>query len=86
MTSAHDPAMDDAKAGRLVATVRRHLRLRQVDVGELARVDQKVVSLIERGLLARVSVERFRRVCVALEIEPVLDLSRRGGVGDSPRG
>jgi transcriptional regulator with XRE-family HTH domain len=74
--------MDDAKAGRLVATVRRHLRFRQADVGELAGVDQKVVSLIERGLLARVSVERFRRVCAVLEIEPVLDLRWRGGLGD----
>ena len=74
--------MDDGKAGRLVATVRRHLRLRQVDVGRLADVDQKVVSLIERGLLARVSVEKFRRVCTVLEIEPVLELRWRGGLGD----
>lgn len=74
--------MDDSKAGRLVATVRRHLRLRQVDVGRLANVDQKVVSLIERGLLARVSVEKFRRVCAVLEIDPALDLRWRGGLGD----
>src|SRR5512138_9010 len=45
-------------------------------------VDQKVVSLIERGLLARVSVEKFRRVCAVLEIDPALDLRWRGGLGD----
>lgn len=82
MAPADDPTVDDAKAGRLVAVVRRHLRLRQVDVGRLANVDQKVVSLVGRGLLARVSVEKFRRVCAVLEIEPALDLRWRGGLGE----
>ena len=82
MARADDLTVDDAKAGRLVTTVRRHLQLRQIDVGRLAGVDQKVVSLVERGLLARVSVEKFRRVCAVLEIDPALDLRWRGGLGD----
>jgi transcriptional regulator with XRE-family HTH domain len=74
--------MTDEQAGRLIAAVRRYLRLRQDDVGREARVDQKVVSLLERGQLARVSVERFRRVCAVLQIEPMLELRWRGGQGD----
>jgi transcriptional regulator with XRE-family HTH domain len=74
--------MTDEQAGRLIAAVRRHLGLRQEDVAREARVDQKIVSLLERGQLARVSVERFRRVCAALQVEPVLELRWRGGLGD----
>lgn len=74
--------MNDDRAGRLIASVRRYLGLRQVDVAGAAGVDQKVVSLLENGRLERVSVERFRKVCSALGIEPVLDLRWRGGLGD----
>src|SRR4051794_38267243 len=74
--------MTDDRAGRLVAAVRRHLGLRQVDVARAATVDQKVVSLIERGELPRVSVDAFRRVCAALGIDPVLELRWRGGHGE----
>jgi transcriptional regulator with XRE-family HTH domain len=59
-----------------------HLGLRQVDVGRTAGVDQKIVSLLERGQIERVSVERFRKVCAALQIEAVLELRWRGGQGD----
>jgi transcriptional regulator with XRE-family HTH domain len=72
----------DDRAGRLIAAVRTHLGLRQIDLARAAGVDQKVVSLLERGELARVSVERFRRVCAALKIEPVVELRWRGGLGD----
>ena len=74
--------MTDERVGRLIAAVRRHLGLRQQDVAQSADVDQKVVSLLERGLLARVSVDAFRRVCAALHIEPVLEVRWRGGLGD----
>jgi transcriptional regulator with XRE-family HTH domain len=59
-----------------------HLGLRHVDVGRTAGVDQKIVSLLERGQIERVSVERFRKVCAALQIEAVLELRWRGGQGD----
>lgn len=74
--------MTDERAGRLIAAVRVHLGMRQVDLALAAGVDQKVVSLLERGQLKRVSVEKFRRVCAALGIEPVLDLRWRGGLAD----
>jgi transcriptional regulator with XRE-family HTH domain len=74
--------MTDVQAGRLIAAVRRHLGLRQIDVARAAGVDQKIVSLLENGHFERVSVERFRRVCAALEIEPVLELRWRGGQVD----
>jgi transcriptional regulator with XRE-family HTH domain len=74
--------MTDRQAGRLIAAVRRHLGLRQVDLARLAGVDQKTISLIETGQLVRVSVERFRRVCDALKIEHEVTLRWRGGLGD----
>jgi transcriptional regulator with XRE-family HTH domain len=77
-----DRTVTDEQAGRLIAAVRRRLRLRQEDVGRVAGVDQKVVSLLENGRLERVSVERFRKVCAALGIEPALELRWRGGQGD----
>jgi transcriptional regulator with XRE-family HTH domain len=72
----------DERIGRLIAVVRRHVGLRQVDVARNANVDQKVVSLLERGMLARVSVDAFRRVCAVLQIEQVLEVRWRGGLGD----
>jgi transcriptional regulator with XRE-family HTH domain len=74
--------MDDVRAGRLIATVRVHLALRQADLGELAAVSQKVVSLLERGRFEDVSVRNQRRVCSALGIESELVLRWRGGLGD----
>src|SRR5580765_3609898 len=74
--------MTDDRAGRLIKAVRVHLGLRQVDLAQAADVDQKVVTLLERGELRRVSVERFRRVCAALKIEPVIELRWRGGLAD----
>lgn len=74
--------MTDDRAGRLIAAVRMHLGLRQVDVGRAAGVDQKIVSLLEHGHFERVSVARFRKVCAALEIDQVPELRWRGGQGD----
>jgi hypothetical protein len=75
-------AMNDERAGALIAAVRVHLHLRQVDLGDLANVGQKVVSLLERGLFEQVSVRNQRRVCAALGIESELQLRWRGGLGD----
>jgi len=72
----------DDRAGRLIAAVRVHLGMRQIDLANAAGVDQKVVSLLERGELVRVSVVRFRRVCAALKIEPTTELRWRGGLAD----
>jgi transcriptional regulator with XRE-family HTH domain len=74
--------MTDERVGRFLVAVRRHLGLRQLDVAVAARVDQTVVSRIERGELARVSVAAFRSVCRALGVESSVDLRWRGGLGD----
>ena len=71
--------MNDVQIGRALSVVRHALRLRQADVGERAGVDQKVVSLLEGGLLERVSLARFRRVCAVLDIQPVLTVRWRSG-------
>ena len=74
--------MTDLQVGRLIAAVRKHLRLRQVDVARLAGVDQTTVSLIERGLIPRVSVDAFRRICAALQIDQEINARWRSGLGD----
>ncbi len=74
--------MTDERIGQFLATVRRHLGLRQADVARLADVDQKVVSLLERGHLDRVSVQKFRRVCRVLGIDAKIELRWRGGLVD----
>jgi DNA-binding XRE family transcriptional regulator len=74
--------VDDAKAGRLIRAVRVKLVLRQEDLSAMARVDRKVIYLIESGRLAEVSVKHFRRVCGALGIESAVDLRWHGGLGD----
>jgi transcriptional regulator with XRE-family HTH domain len=74
--------MDDVRAGRLIAAVRIHMALRQDDVGELAHVSQKVISLLERGRFEEVSVRNQRRVCAALGIDSELQLRWRGGLAD----
>src|SRR4051812_42491314 len=74
--------MTNERAGRLIAAVRIHLGLRQIDVARMAGVDQKVVSFLERGLFERVSITRIRRVCAALGIDFTVDLRYRGALGD----
>jgi transcriptional regulator with XRE-family HTH domain len=74
--------MTNERAGRLIAAVRIHLGLRQIDVARMAGVDQKVVSFLERGLFERVSITRIRRVCAALGIDFAVDLRYRGALGD----
>jgi transcriptional regulator with XRE-family HTH domain len=74
--------MDDERAGRIIRAVRVERRLRQVDVGRLAGVDQKVVSTLELGRISNVSVRRLRRVCEVLGIFVRLDLRWQGGTAD----
>jgi len=58
----------------------RHRRgWRQADLAALAGVSQDVVSLIERGRLDLVSLEKIRRIALELDAEFVLQLRWRGG-------
>ena len=43
--------MDDLRAGSVVRAVRHRLRLRQLDVAQIAGVSQLTVSLVEAGQL-----------------------------------
>ena len=74
--------MNDDRTGRILRAIRHQSGLRQVDVARAAGVDQKVVSLLELGRLANVSVRRFRRVCDALGVSVNLDLRWQGGMVD----
>jgi transcriptional regulator with XRE-family HTH domain len=71
--------MDELRIGRVVRALRHRLRVRQVDVGDRARVSQGVVSLIERGHLDRVSMPALRDVLRAVDAELVLIVRWRGG-------
>lgn len=71
--------MDDRRVGRQVRALRHRRGLRQVDVGARAGVSQGLVSLIERGRLGRVTVDRLRAVAVALDADLVVGLRWRGG-------
>lgn len=71
--------MDDRRAGRVLRAVRRHLRLRQVDVAERAGVSQRTVSEIELGRLEHVGLDHVRAVGDVLDVRVGLDLWWRSG-------
>lgn len=71
--------VSDVRLGIRFRAVRRRLGLRQVDVAKLARVSAKVVSLIERGQIATISLASSRRVAEALEIRLEVTANWRGG-------
>jgi transcriptional regulator with XRE-family HTH domain len=71
--------MDDIRFGALVRRLRIRARLRQVDLGRLARVSRSTISRIERGHLGTVSFDVLRRVAAALEIRVDLVPRWRGG-------
>jgi transcriptional regulator with XRE-family HTH domain len=62
-----------------VAAALRAIRIkrgwRQSDVAKRAEVSPSVISLIERGHLARVSVSAFRQVTAALEVRAEISLT-----------
>lgn len=74
--------MSDVRVGRIVNAVRRHARLTQADVSDLAGVDRSVMTDLEHGRLERVSLPTARRLCHALEIELVVEARWRGGAVD----
>lgn len=74
--------MDDRQIGRVLRAVRIESRLRQADVSRLAGVDQKQVSLAERGHLGRISLDHLRRIAAALEVDLVMIARWRGGESD----
>jgi transcriptional regulator with XRE-family HTH domain len=71
--------MDDTRFGAVVRRLRIRARLRQVDLGRLARVSRSTVSRIERGHLGTISFDVLRRVAAVVEIRVDLVPRWRGG-------
>ncbi len=71
--------MDDRHVGRLVRVLRIRLGGRQVDIAERAGVSQTVVSLVERGHLDAMPLQRLRRVLGAVGASVELQVRWRGG-------
>jgi transcriptional regulator with XRE-family HTH domain len=71
--------MDDQRVGRIVRALRRRLGWRQVDLARAAGCSQTMVSLVERGHLARVPLPTVRRMLAALDATLVIDVRWRAG-------
>ena len=67
--------MTDSRVGLAMRAVRVRRGWRQRDLAGRAKVSPSVVSLIERGHLAAVSVSAFRRVVAELEIRAEITLT-----------
>jgi transcriptional regulator with XRE-family HTH domain len=72
-------AMQDITIGRVVRALRHRLGLRQEDLGERAGVSQDFVSLVERGRIGNLTLDRVRRVCDQLDARFVISVQWRGG-------
>lgn len=74
--------MDDVRIGRLLRALRRERSLRQVDVAAAAGVSQSLISLIERGHLAKLSIATLRTIFAVAEARFEGTVSWRGGAID----
>jgi transcriptional regulator with XRE-family HTH domain len=74
--------VDDVRLGRLIRALRLRQGRRQVDVAQTADVSQSLVSLVERGHLASLSVGTLRSTCAAVEARYDGGLTWRGGAID----
>lgn len=70
--------MDDQTIGSALRVIRIKKRLRQSDVARLARVSQRSVGELERGVVGAAEVAVLRAVAVALEARVEIDV-RWGG-------
>jgi len=61
--------MTDQQVGLVIRAIRRRRGWRQEDLARKADVDQKYVSIAERGHLTQLPLRAVRRICAALEIE-----------------
>jgi transcriptional regulator with XRE-family HTH domain len=71
--------MNDLAIGRSCRALRRRLLWRQLDLAERAGVSQQLVSRVERGRLAGISLDTIRRVFAALDADFVIFARWRGG-------
>jgi transcriptional regulator with XRE-family HTH domain len=71
--------MEDRTIGRVVRALRHRLGWRQQDLGSRAGVSQGFVSLVERGRIGNLTVDRSRSVCGCLDARLVITVQWRGG-------
>jgi transcriptional regulator with XRE-family HTH domain len=71
--------MDDIGVGKTLRAIRIRRGLRQEDVAIPARVHRSTVSRIERGHVARLSLQALRSVAATLEVRVELVPRWRGG-------
>jgi transcriptional regulator with XRE-family HTH domain len=71
--------MNDIVVGRSLRALRIRLSMRQVDVARKAHVSQQLVSKIECGRLACVSMATLRRILAAVDADVVTLVRWRGG-------
>ena len=79
---ANIAAMDDVRVGRLLRALRKRRRLSQAQLAARARVSQSLVSLIERGHLASLSLRVVRAVFAAVDARFEGTVMWRGGAVD----
>jgi transcriptional regulator with XRE-family HTH domain len=65
-------SMTLAELGAEVARVRREIRLSQTDLARAAGVSRQSVSLLERGAITDLGVQKVMRVLDALDLELVV--------------
>lgn len=71
--------VDDQRFGATLRTLRVRKRCRQQDLADKAGVSRTVVSRLERGHAATVTLNATRRVCAALDARLELIVRWRGG-------
>jgi transcriptional regulator with XRE-family HTH domain len=71
--------MSDIVIGRGLRALRLRARLRQKDVADQAGVSQQLVSKLEHGKVATISLRTLREVAAALEADVVTRLTWRAG-------
>jgi transcriptional regulator with XRE-family HTH domain len=74
--------VDPIRLGRSLRVIRRSRGQRQLDVAQAAGVSQTLVSAVERGHGARLSVGTLARVFAALDADLELVVRYRGGTLD----
>lgn len=63
---------------------RRELGLSQESVADRAQIHRTHLSMLERGVRRRLSLDTFARVCWALEITPSAMIERYAESDDAP--
>jgi len=75
----HSHGVDYQTVGRVVRALRHRLGWRQEDLGAKAGVSQDFVSLVERGRIGNMTIDRLDRVCEHVGARLVVTVQWRAG-------